>query len=132
MSVKFNLSMLAPPSAGITPTSSVTAELKSMAPLSLTPLVAPKASTASPASTARSSAGASAVALPAERSPVTERRCAYFGELQVQLMHRLRQPVSVMAEPAGRRAVSASMRADCLVVLAAFNGNDVSDPVPGI
>ncbi len=132
MSVKFNLSMPAPPSAGITPTSSVTAELKSMAPLSLTPLVAPKASTSSTSSTSRSSAGVSAVALPAERSPVTERRCAYFGELQAQLMHRLRQPVSAMAEPAGHSTVSASMRADCIAVLAAFNGHEVPDPVPGI
>lgn len=129
MSVHFNLSMLAPPSIDLTPTSSVTAELKRMAPLSLTPLAAPKTSTAlaSP-----SSASVSAVALPAALSTVIERRCTYFGELQAQLMHRLRQPVSAMAEPAGHSTVSASMRADCLAVLAAFNGDDVPDPVPGV
>ncbi len=132
MSINVNLSMLAPPSIDIIPTSPVTAELTRMAPLSLTPLTPPKASTGSTASTSRSSASVSAVALPAERSPVIERRCAYFGELRAQLMHRLRQPVSAVAEPAGRNTVSASLRTDCIAVLAVFNGDELPESVPGV
>ncbi len=128
MSVQLNLSIVTTPSADISAVSSLPAAVKTMAPPGLTPLDVPRASTDSAATSMISSAE---VALPAALSPVSERRCHYFGELQGQLLQRLRQPDSALPEPTGDGRVSPSMRADCIAALTARLGQDVADPAPG-
>ncbi len=79
---------------------------QAMAPVSLTPLPAPASlSTAVPS-------------LPAQRTPVVERRIARFEALQQQLLGKLAElPVPHTDGQAGR-AIAAAARAGCLTALA--------------